>query len=95
MEIKKTLGEKKPGCPLLGDNLDKEVQAYLCNLHRAGYPVNTPVAVEAATGLVCWTYSIAGNGGHILLTIERQVLFGICNIGTSGLPDMYTPGPEG
>ena len=70
LEIKALVG-KKPGRPLLlGDDLDKEVQAYLRNLRKAGCPVNTAVTVGAATGLVRRKDSnlLAANGGHILLT---------------------------
>ena len=70
LEIKALVG-KKPGRPLLlGDDLNKEVQAYLRNLHNAGCPVNTAVPLGAATGLVHRKVSnlLAANGGHILLT---------------------------
>ena len=55
---------------LLGDDLDKEVQAYLRNLRKAGCPVNTVVTVGTITGLVHRKDSnlLAVNGGHILLT---------------------------
>ena len=67
----KTIPEKKMGRPLLlGIDLDKEVQAYLRTIRKAGCPVNTAVTLGAATGLVGRKDSnlLAANGGPIVLT---------------------------
>ena len=67
----KVIPEKKIGRPLLlGSDLDKEVQAYLRTIRKAGCPVNTAVTLGAATGLVRRKDSnlLAANGGPIVLT---------------------------
>ena len=67
----KAIPEKKMGCSLLlGIDLDKEVQAYLRTIRKAGCPVNTAVTLGAATGLVGRKDSnlLAANGGPIVLT---------------------------
>ena len=62
---------------LVGDDLHKEVQAYLRNLHKAGCPVNTTVTVGVATELVCRKDSnlLAANGGHICKSFFCECLF--------------------
>ena len=55
---------------LLGQELDRQVQAYLMSLREAGGVVNTSIAIAAATGIIRRHDSnlLAVNGGHIVLT---------------------------
>ena len=65
------LPPKKVGCPLtLGEELDKEVQAYLLQLREVGDVVNGAIARASATGIIRMNNSslLASNGGHIILT---------------------------
>ena len=39
---------------LLGQELDRQVQAYLISFHEAGGVVNTSIAIAAATGIIRW-----------------------------------------
>ena len=67
----KVIPEKKMWHPLLlGIDLDKEVQAYLRTICKAGCPIDTAVTLGAATGLVRRKDSnlLAANGGPIVLT---------------------------
>jgi len=72
MTIEK-LPEKKTGCPLmLGETLDKEVQAYIKETHKVGDMVNLRRAIACATGIL-WrrnSYLLALNGEHVVLTKE-------------------------
>ena len=48
-----TLPRKKQGRPLLiGDELDKEVQAYIKHMREASSAVNTEVVIAAAEGIL-------------------------------------------
>ena len=52
MIIEKLL-EKKTGRPLmLGETLDKEVQAYIQETHKVGGVVNARIAIACATGIL-------------------------------------------
>ena len=65
------LPTKKRGCPfLLGEDLDRQVQAYLTYLRSTGSPVNTAITLGVAEGIVKNEDSnlLATNGGHIVLT---------------------------
>ena len=67
----KELGKKKTGRPLmLGEELDRQVHAYLTALSESGAVVNTAIAIACAKGLVkCHDSNLlVCNGGHILLT---------------------------
>ena len=72
MTIEK-LPEKKTGRPLmLGDTLDKEVQAYIQETRKVGGVVNARIAIACATGILRRRNSnlLAVNGGHVVLTKE-------------------------
>ena len=65
------LPEKKKGRPyLLGEELDKQVRAYLTSLRDHGAVVNTAIAISCAEGIVKNKDSnlLASNGGHIVLS---------------------------
>ena len=65
------LPQKKKGRPLLlGEELDKQVQAYLTSFRESGAVVNTAIAMACAEGIVRSTDSnmLTVNGGHILIT---------------------------
>ena len=67
----KELPQKKMGRPLmLGEDLDKQVQAYLLELGKVGGVVNRQIAIASAKGIVRKKDSrmLAENGGHVLLT---------------------------
>ena len=55
---------------MLGQELNRQVQAYLILLHEAGGVVNTSIAIAAAMGIVRRHDSnlLAVNSGHIMLT---------------------------
>lgn len=58
--------QKKRGCPLLlGEKLDKQVQAYLTSFRESG-----AIAMACAEGIVRSADSLSAcvNGGHILIT---------------------------
>ena len=66
-----SLPKKKRGRPLLlGEELDKQVRAYVTNLRDNGAVVNTAIAVSCAEGIVKNKDSnlLQANGGHIALT---------------------------
>ena len=70
MTIEK-LPEKKTGRPLmLGETLDKEVQAYIQETRKVGGVVNTRIAIACATGILRRRNSnlLAVNDGHVVLT---------------------------
>ena len=70
MTIEK-LPEKKTGCPLLlGESLDKEVQAYIQDTSKVGGVVNARIAIACATGILQRRNSnlLVVNGGHVALT---------------------------
>ena len=58
---------KKRGRPLTLGELDSDVQTYIRGLRKAGTPVNLPVIVAGATGIVTAKDRslLAENGGHI------------------------------
>ena len=61
---------KKRGRPLLlGEELDRQVQAYLTSFRESGAVVNTATAMGCAEGIVMSIDSnlLASNGGHISL----------------------------
>ena len=65
------LPQKKRGRPLLlGEELDKQVQAYLTSFRECGAVVNTAITMACAEGIVRSADSnmLAVNGGHILIT---------------------------
>ena len=65
--------DQKRGHPLLlGEELDKQVRAYLTELRSNGCPVNTAIAIATACGIVKDADSnlLSENGGHINLTKE-------------------------
>ena len=65
------LVSKKTGRPLLlGEELNKQVQAYLAALRENGAVVNTAVTIACAKGVVksCDSNLLECNGGHISLT---------------------------
>ena len=65
------LVNKKRGRPLLlGDELDKQVQAYITSLREHGAVINTAIAIACAEGIVKSHDSnlLECNGGHIALT---------------------------
>jgi len=65
------LPQKKRGRPLLlGEELDKQVQAYLTSFRESGAVVNTAIAMACAEGIVRSVDSnlLAVNGGYILIT---------------------------
>ena len=67
------LPEKKTGHPLmLGDTLDKEVQAYIQETGKVGGVVNARIAIACAIGILRRRNSnlLAVNGGHVVLTKE-------------------------
>ena len=67
----KELPEKKTGRPLmLGEELDKQVRAYLVSLRENGAVINTAIAMACAQGVVKSYDSnlLECNGGHISLT---------------------------
>ena len=55
---------------MLGEDLDKQVQAYLLELGKVGGVVNRQIAIASAKGIVRKKDSrmLAENGGHVLLT---------------------------
>ena len=55
---------------LLGEELDKQVQAYLTSFRESGAVVNTAITMACAEGIVRSADSnmLAVNGGHILIT---------------------------
>ena len=55
---------------LLGQDLDRQVRAYLTSLCDVGSIVNTSIAIAAATGIIRRNNSnlLMVNGGHIILT---------------------------
>ena len=62
---------KKRGNPfLLGEDLDRQVHAYLTHLQSTGLPVNTVITLHVTKGIVKNENSnqLATNGGHIVLT---------------------------
>ena len=62
---------KKIGRPLLlGEDIDKQVQAYLMKLCEVGGVVNSAIAGASARGIITMTNPklLASNGGHIVLT---------------------------
>jgi hypothetical protein len=67
----KELVNKKLGRPLmLGEDLDKQVRAYLTALRENGVVVNTAITIACAKGVVkCFNSNLLDcNGGHISLT---------------------------
>ena len=65
------LSQKKKGHPLLfGEEIDKQVQAYLTSFRESGAVVNTTITMACAEGIVRNADSnmLAVNGGHILIT---------------------------
>ena len=65
------LPQKKKGRPLLlGEKLDKQVQAYLTSFRESGAVVNTAITMACAEGIVrnADSNKLAVNGGHILIT---------------------------
>ena len=67
----KELAHKKTGRPLLlGENLDKQVRAYLEALRENGAVVNTAITIACARGIVKHFDSnlLECNGGHVHLT---------------------------
>ena len=65
------LPTKKFGCPLLlGETLEKELQAYLKDLGKAGGVVNAEIAIASTKELVRKTDSklLAENGGYMVFT---------------------------
>lgn len=65
------LPERKKGRPLmLGEDLDKQVQAYLTALRQKGAVVNTAIAIACAEGIVknINRNLLLGSGGHINFT---------------------------
>ena len=65
------LPQKKRGNPLLlGEELDKLVQAYLTSFRKSGAVVDTAITMACAERIVRSAYSnlLAVNGGHILIT---------------------------
>ena len=77
MTIEK-LPEKKTGRLMLGETLDKEVQAYIQETRKVGGVVNARIAIDCATGILRRRNSnlFAVNGGHVVLTKEwaRNIL---------------------
>ena len=72
MTIEK-LSEKKTGRPLmLGEALDKEVQAYIQETHKVGVVVNARKEIACATGVLRRRNSnlLHVNGEHVVLTKE-------------------------
>ena len=64
----KCLPEKKRGRPyLLGEELDKQVRAYVASLRANGAVVNTAIVLSCAEGIIKNHDSnlLASNGGHI------------------------------
>ena len=87
----KTLPEKKRGRPYpLGEELDKQVRAYVMSLQCNGAVVNTAIVMSCAEGIIKNHNSnlLASNGGHILLTkdwgksILRRMGFVKCRAST-------------
>ena len=71
--VVRELVDQKRGRPLLlGEELDKQVQAYLTELRANGGPVNIAIAIVTARGIVKDANSnlLSENGGHINLTKE-------------------------
>ena len=68
--IERLLAQPKGRPLLLGQELDRQVQAYLISLREAGGVVNTSIAIAAPMGIVRRhdSNSLAVNGGHIMLT---------------------------
>ena len=67
----KELPNKKLGRPLmLGEDLDKQVRAYLAALQENGAVVNTAITIASAKGVVkCFNSNLLDcNRGHISLT---------------------------
>ena len=56
--------------PLLGKDLDHQVQAYIASLREAEGVVNTAIVIAAATGIARRNNSnlLAANGGYIVLS---------------------------
>ena len=70
----KELTNKKTGRPLiLGEDLDKQVQAYLAALRENGAVVDTAIAIACAKGVVKLFDSnlLECNGGQATLTKHR------------------------
>ena len=69
--VVKEIGAKKSGCPLLlGEELDKRVQAYLVSPCQNGAVINTAIRMACAEGVVK-SYDnnlLECNGEHISLT---------------------------
>ena len=55
---------------MLGEDLDKQVQAYLLELGKVGSIVNREIPIASARGIIHKKDSrmLAENGGHVLLT---------------------------
>ena len=73
----KQLPSKKRGRPmLLGDELDRQVQAYLLRLREAGCVVNSAIVLGAARGIVMKHDSnlLDTNGGQSLLRRAGQII---------------------
>ena len=71
----KSLPEKKRGRPyLLGEELDKQVRAYVTSLRSNGAVVNTAIVMSCAEGIVNSHDSnlLASNGGHLASYGIRQ-----------------------
>ena len=68
----KNFRKRKLGICILGDALDKEVQAYIQETRKVGGIVNARIAIACATGILRRRNSnlLAVNGGHVMLTKE-------------------------
>ena len=68
--VRELVDQKRGGPLLLGEELDKQVQAYLSELRANGGPVNTAIAIATAREIVKNADSnlLKENGGHINLT---------------------------
>jgi len=55
---------------MMGEDLDKQIQAYLLELSKVGGVVNKPIAKASARGIIQKRDGrmLAENGGHVLLT---------------------------
>jgi len=68
--VARELFDKKRGSPLfLGEEMDKEVHAYIIELRASGCPINTDIAIATGVGIVkhCDSNLLFENSGHISL----------------------------
>jgi len=68
--IRELIDKKRDHPLLLGKEMDKEVCAYIVELHASGCPIYTAIVIATGVGIVkhCDSNLLFENGGHISLT---------------------------